>query len=578
MPYLQFKGKTAVETHHHSLPHHRLDFDESLSVIRKGEKTSLEGNLIIEGDNLQALKALLPTHANRIKCVYFDPPYNTGNEEWVYNDNLKQPQFKEWIGQVVGKESDDACRHDKWCCMIYPRLQLFKELLRNDGVIFVSIDDNEVHHLRMLMDEVFDDSNFVADVTVVNNLKGRSDDQYIATAHEHLLVYRKSSAYKTYGLPLPEEYQDEYTERDENGEFYRLQGLRKRGSNSRREDRKEMFYPFYYNEKTGSLGLEKTDKTDIKILPKLSNGDDGCWRWGAKTAGDRMDELVARMVSGRNEYDVFQKDFLLIGGDLKNIKPKSFWLNSLHSTDAGTRIYKQIMGKTPFNNPKSPFFIMDILRQATKGTDIVLDATAGSGTTGHAVLKLNGEDEQNRQFILIQQPYDTKANETDKFNICRKVTLERVKRVIAGYSHTSGKGKKTTIEGLGGSFTYARVSEKPLFGPYRDLGQELPSYEEIAKYVFYTETSKEWSPAMMDGKSGKIGEHGKISYYLLYKPNHKEDWGLDLKFLKDTALDDPNSKLVIYCEKFSMHRDELGRWQEKNAKSVRWMLVPFNLK
>src|SRR5437867_236557 len=164
MPTLNFKGKSVIETYHHTVPHHTLEFDPKLSVLPKGEKPSLDGNLIIEGDNLLALKALLPTHAGRIKCIYIDPPYNTGNEDWVYNDNLTQPQFKEWIGKTVGKEGEDFTRHDKWCCMMYPRLELLKELLRDDGVIFVSIDDNEVHHLRALMDEIFGEENFYATI------------------------------------------------------------------------------------------------------------------------------------------------------------------------------------------------------------------------------------------------------------------------------------------------------------------------------------------------------------------------------------------------------------------------------
>ena len=150
MPTLQFKGKTAVETYHYTVPHHTLAFDPASSVLEDDQTPSLDGSVIVEGDNLLALKALLPTHAGRIKCVYIDPPYNTGNEGWVYNDNLTQPQFKEWIGQVVGKEGEDACRHDKWCCMMYPRLMLLKELLHEDGVIFISIDDNEAAHLRLL--------------------------------------------------------------------------------------------------------------------------------------------------------------------------------------------------------------------------------------------------------------------------------------------------------------------------------------------------------------------------------------------------------------------------------------------
>ncbi len=162
MSVLQFKGKTAIECYHHTVPHHTLEFDAKLSVLQKGEKPGIDGNLIIEGDNLIALKALLPTHAGRIKCIYIDPPYNTGDEGWVYNDNLTQPQFKEWIGQTVGKEGEDATRHDKWCCMMYPRLMLLKELLHDDGVIFVSIDDNELKDLWFLLQEIFGPDCFIA--------------------------------------------------------------------------------------------------------------------------------------------------------------------------------------------------------------------------------------------------------------------------------------------------------------------------------------------------------------------------------------------------------------------------------
>ncbi len=159
MPVLQFKGKSAIESYHHTVPHHTLEIDKKLSLSKN---PGLDGNLIIEGDNLLALKSLLPTHAGRVKCVYIDPPYNTGNEGWVYNDNLTQPQFKEWIGKTVGKEGEDATRHDKWCCMMYPRLALLRELLSEDGAIFVSIDDNEVHHLRAMMEELYGEENFVS--------------------------------------------------------------------------------------------------------------------------------------------------------------------------------------------------------------------------------------------------------------------------------------------------------------------------------------------------------------------------------------------------------------------------------
>src|SRR5436305_11397171 len=215
MPTMQFKIKTPVETYHHTVPHHTFDFDSKLSVLGKCEKPSLDGNLIIEGDNLLALKALLPTHAGRIKCIYIDPPYNTSNEGWVYNDNLTQPQFKEWIGQVVGKEGEDATRHDKWCCMMYPRLQLLKELLRDDGAIFVAIDDNEVHHLRMLMDEIFGEENFVATVIWEKVYSPKSSATYFSENHDFIVIYAKAKTNWELGLlPRTEEANARYENPD----------------------------------------------------------------------------------------------------------------------------------------------------------------------------------------------------------------------------------------------------------------------------------------------------------------------------------------------------------------------------
>src|SRR5215510_7626986 len=201
MPVIHFKGKTAIESYHHTVPHHTLEFDPKWSLLPKGDKPSLNGNLIIEGDNLLALKALLPTHAGRIKCIYIDPPYNTGNEGWVYNDNLTQPQFKEWLGQTVGKEGEDLTRHDKWCCMMYPRLQLLKELLRDDGAIFISIDDHEVHHLRMLMDEIFGAENLLATIVWKPRYSPPNDHKGIAAMHDFIIAYRKSDEFMRGLLP-----------------------------------------------------------------------------------------------------------------------------------------------------------------------------------------------------------------------------------------------------------------------------------------------------------------------------------------------------------------------------------------
>jgi adenine-specific DNA-methyltransferase len=215
MPVLQFKGKTAVENYHHTVPHHRLEFDAKLSLLSEGEKPSLDGNLIIEGDNLLALKALLPTHAGRVKCIYIDPPYNTGNEGWVYNDNLTQPQFKEWIGRTVGKEGEDACRHDKWCCMMYLRLMLLRELLSDEGSIWISIDDNEVQNLRALLDEIFGGENFVATVIWEKVYSPKSSAKYLSENHDYIVVYAKSKdRWKRRLLPRTDEANARYDNPD----------------------------------------------------------------------------------------------------------------------------------------------------------------------------------------------------------------------------------------------------------------------------------------------------------------------------------------------------------------------------
>ena len=188
MPTLDFKGKQHIYAHHLTVPYRPLVADPERSL----NPAEVDDNLIIHGDNLHALKALLPRYAGKVKCIYIDPPYNTGNEGWVYNDKVNSPLLKEWLKEQSPVDGEDLERHDKWLCMMWPRLHLLKELLADDGVIFVSIDDNEQHHLRMLMDEIFGDSNFISNVAVVSNLAGSSDQFGFAGAHEHCLVYAKT--------------------------------------------------------------------------------------------------------------------------------------------------------------------------------------------------------------------------------------------------------------------------------------------------------------------------------------------------------------------------------------------------
>ena len=557
MPTLHFKGKTAIESYHYTVPHYTIEFDDKLSVLGKSERPSLDGNLIIEGDNLLALKALLPTHAGRIKCIYIDPPYNTGNEGWVYNDNLTQPQFKEWIGQTVGKEGEDATRHDKWCCMMYPRLQLLKELLRDDGAIFVSIDDNEVHHLRMMMDEVFGEENRIESIVWKKSYGGGAKSKHFVNLHEYILCYARNKEHTPeLELPADEEVLKYYKYQDSKFDArgpYRLQPL----ATTSMDERPNLRYPIFFE------GEE--------IWPQKQ------WQW-SKERTDRAlanDDLV--FTRKGNEVTVSYKQYLRgEDGEERGKKPYSI-IEGIY-TQSGTNEIANIMGDgKAFAFPKPSRLISHLIQIFTSGDDLILDSFAGSGTTGQAILSLNQEHGGERKFVLVQQPYDTKENEKDRFNICQKITAERVRRVVKGYKHKNGNGKEQKVEGIGGSFTYARLGA-PLFDEYRDLGHKLPTYEEVAKYIFYTETSREFDPRAMNKETGKIGEHNGTSFYLLYTPGSEAEQEFSLKWLESFGKKEKNRNIVVYCEKIWAHRDDLLKYERENGRQVRAMLVPFHLK
>jgi DNA modification methylase len=551
MPVLQFKGKTAIESYHHTVPHHTLEFDNRLSVLGKGEEPGLDGNLIIEGDNLIALKALLPTHAGRIKCIYIDPPYNTGNEGWVYNDNLTQPQFKEWIGQTVGKEGEDATRHDKWCCMMYPRLQLLKELLRDDGVIFISIDDNEAQHLRMLMDEIFGADNFLTAIA----WKTRNTDNRVKTMlsvdHEYVLVYSMNKS------PVQGRIID-----------------RSDFSNPDNDPRG----PYVTDPLTGKATAEERPNLHFVVRNPVTGDEyppDPARGWITDQKGFR--ELVRQNLIWwpPNPRTGKPRKKRFLSETSERMPASSFWPDL--KGQSGADEVDRILGERLFAFPKSVEFMGRILDLGLGKNDIVLDSTAGSGTTAHGALALNKEDGGNRKFILIQIPYETKEQEREKFNICQKITAERVRRVIQGYTYATTEGKKEKVAGLGSSFTYARVGDS-LFGEYRDFGKKLPAYEELAKYVFYTETSRDFDRKAMNEKTGKIGEHHGTSYYLLYTPNGQEDRRLDMEWLKALDKTEKNRNVVVYCEKKWIHPDDLAKYELETKRTVRPMIVPFNLK
>mgnify|MGYP003814156051 CR=1 FL=1 len=509
MPTIQFKGKSVVKNHHLTVPYHELIPIQEKSMT---PEVRLDDNLIIQGDNLIALKALLPIYAGKIKCIYIDPPYNIGNEKWVYNDNVNSPMIREWLGQIVDK--DDLTRHDKWLCMMMPRLNLLRELMSDDGVIFVSIDNNEVHRLKLLMDEVFGESNFISCIAHVNNPKGRSDDKHFATAHDYLLVYKKKDEPVFYGWKPEENVLRRYRLTDENGQKYREIDLRKTGDNDRREDRENLFYYFYYNQETGDFFASKEKRElegYIEIIPLRNDGTEGNWRWECDTANQNIHLLIPKIMSRRRIWTVFEKDYLKPD---ERVKPTTAWTKKAFNSERGTEQFLELgFKKEDFNRPKPVGTIRHIIEMATKGDDIILDAFAGSGTTGQAVLEQNKEDGTNRRFILIEME-----------NFADTITAERIRRVIKGVPSAKSEVLK---QGTGGTFSFFQLGKAININGLL-IGDNLPSYMELARYVFYTATGEAFDPSEVNESRFYIGSSSKFDVYLVYKP--------DLAFLKTAAI------------------------------------------
>ena len=389
-------------------------------------------NLYIEGDNLEVLKLLQTAYYNKIKMIYIDPPYNTGND-FVYEDDFADPmaRYKEVTSQTTKSNPETMGRyHTNWLNMMYPRLRLAANLLKEDGVIFISIDDNEAHNLKKLCDEVFGEENFVADMSVVNNLKGRNDKKYIARANERLLMYVKSMEFEEYGLSLDASVVSEYKESDNNGKF-RLLELRKRGGPDTRKERPNMYYPFYVNTESGKVSLEQSEFYSVEALPVKSNGDDGRWRWGRETAAKNIEYLFGKQVG--NKYNIYEKDYLEDGEGARRVRPKSVLAGAAYSTDVATKEYRAIMGRVEFSNPKPVAMIKDLIEYATNPNEesIILDFFSGSATLAHAVMQLNAEDGGNRRFICVQIPElcdeDTDAYKEGYKNLC-EIAEERLRR------------------------------------------------------------------------------------------------------------------------------------------------------
>ncbi len=500
MPTLEFKGKQHIYAHHLTVPYRPLEPDETRSC----NPTSENDNLIIHGDNLHALKALLPRYANRIKCIYIDPPYNTGNEGWVYNDNVNSPLMQQWLTDNAPVDNEDLEKHDKWLCMMWPRLHLLKELLSDDGVIFISIDDNEQHRLRMLMDDIFGLENSIAQIVVQTNPRGRSLQQHVARTHEYVLMYAKDiKTAEVYKIPKTEKSLSEYNKQDEGGS-YRLLRLRNTGVQFfNRETRPNLFFPIYVNPNTGGTSLTPDTNFPIEVLPTTDGGVEGRWTWGKDKINKNPELIVAQKVRG-GKWRIYRKDYLK--GESLLTLPKSLLTGTEVNHEVGKEMLTKLFSTAPFEYPKSTELIANLVRIACKDDAIILDSFAGSGTTAHAVLALNKEDGGNRKFIIIEcEDYaDT-------------VTAERVRRVINGVPDA----KDTTLQqGLGGSFTYCTLGH-PIETETMLTGESLPEFSVLAANLLLTKSGAAIGSGTLapQNSDGLFYSDDEYDYYLLYKPD-----------------------------------------------------------
>jgi adenine-specific DNA-methyltransferase len=539
MPELQFKGKEFVYNHHLSVPYRPLVPDASKSV---GE-ASLNGNLIIHGDNLHALKALLPMYAGKVDCIFIDPPYNTGNEGWSYNDNVNSPMMKEWLS-TNPVNAEDMLRHDKWCAMMWPRLTLLRELLSDSGSIWITLDDNEISNARGMLDEIFGASNFVACIAWEKRYTRSNNANRFYSLKDYVLAFRKTDLVSSIKELRNEKSDQSYDnpDKDPRGPWMTSSYI----NPATKERRKKLVYSID-NPFTGARVEHPTHAWKYKQTEHKKHVQEKRLWWGQ---------------NGEAEYPRL-KLFLSEMGDLV---PVDLWdYKTTGTTDEGGTEIKQIFGFAAFDTPKPRRLIEKILRMVPNDDALVLDSFAGSGTTAHAVLALNQEDEGNRHFILVEgEAYaDT-------------VTAERVRRVMNGYefqgtqkeellresltwtklknadgllskvaevedSHVTrfasinktvkdgelvvtGENKVTErTEGLGGEFTYCTL------GPELNLdriltGEQLPDYLSVGAWLFHTATGEVFDPAKAKQKNWYLGESAAYYLWLLYRP--------ELDFLK----------------------------------------------
>lgn len=513
MPTLHWIGKEKVINHHQDVPYRILDKQYTFN----NDEGSSE-NKIIHGDNLEALKSLLPEYEGKIKCIYIDPPYNTGNEGWVYNDNVNDPKIKKWLDTTLrAKETnsdasigvDDLARHDKWLCMMYPRLKLLHKLLSDDGAIFISIDDNEQANLKLICDEIFGQNNFIIDMiwqkmdSPSSNVRNRPFSLY----HDHTLVYSKSSNVSLNQLSKPEILQA-YPEVMDDGRRIRLRQLRKNGKAAKRADRPKMWFEMIAPDGTSIYPIHPQERWE------------GRWAIGKDRYEAIKDTEEIRWIKRDNVWTPYSVEH---APNEPSIPNPSILTNAGQNRQAKAELNAILGTDHNFDTPKPSSLIERILQIATNKESIILDSFSGSGTTAHAVLNLNKADGGNRKFILIEME-----------DYADTITAERVKRVIKGY----GEGSKS-VEGTGGNFSYYTLGET-VFLEDGFLNENI-GIDKINEYVWFTETRTKYEPQT---EPYLLGKKEGTAYYFFYDKDSGTT--LDERFLRKVKT--KADQYIIYAD------------------------------
>lgn len=511
MPTLEWIGKEKVVNHHLEVPYHVLT--RQYSYDEKGEHTEDNGseNMIIHGDNLLGLKSLLPKYEGRIRCIYIDPPYNTGNEGWVYNDNVNDPRIEKWLGKVVEKEGDDLSRHDKWLCMMYPRLKLLQRLLSQDGILFISIDDNEQAELKLICNEIFGVNNFIAEIVWKRRASSSLASRHLSTDHEYVMVYGKSDSTSFRGTT--KDYKG-YSNPDNDPRGPWTTGDLTVGMTN--EMRPNQYYDLI-DPKTGNVF--KPSKSRV-------------WSYIPESMKKLIDDNRIVFPTDTTKKPM-KKRFM---SELKApTNPVSTWMTDVGLNSEGSKKLKEIFGENIFQYSKPVSLIEHLINQICDRNSIILDSFAGSATTAHAVLNLNKEDCGNRHFILVEL-----------MDYADSITAERVKRVIQGY----GEGKKA-VAGTGGNFSYYELGEPLLNG---DMLNEAVGTDTIRQYIYFMETRQN-SPVEKVDEPYYLGSFSDTAYYFFYENDTitQLDWNF-LHSVKTKA-----GQYIIYADICTLSPSELEK-------------------